>query len=517
MLEILKKLKTSFLAVLPVVTVVLVLHFTKASVFTGSELVVFLISSTFVIIGMCLFNIGAESSMQKMGQFIGSTVTKKRSIGFLILVFFLFGLFITIAEPDLAVLAQQATKDAGSQIVLMVFVGIGVGVFLVIGALRILFQRPLKIWLLAFYGLMFALCCLIDQGHYALIPLSLDSGGVTTGPITVPFILSLGLGIASSRAGNKQDEDSFGLVAFCSIGPILVVLILSMLLRNFSTTYDVGVLEKSFIGSNVVDPFITNLVGLNGSLFKVTISLLPILIFFLVYNFLYIKLPRRKLGGLMLGVLFVYVGLILFLTAVEAGFLPIGQKLGINVAKTNINVLVLVGAVLGLTAVLAEPAVHVLTNQIETISEGSVNRYAVFVAIAAGNALAIALAMLRVKFGFNLFYIIVPGYTLAFFISFLVPDIYSAISFDAGGVVSGPMNSTFILPFAIGACYAINGSEIASNAIMTDAFGTIGIVALMPLLMIQIIGLSGTIRIASERKIARRRTTATYDNQIIHF
>ena len=514
MSEALNKLKSSLLSVIPVVTVVFVLHFTKASVFTGKELTVFGISSALIVIGMCLFNIGAESSMQKMGEFIGSTVTKRRSIWFLILIFFLFGLFVTIAEPDLNVLAEQATSDISSKIFLMISVGIGVGIFLVIGAIRILFQKSLKLWLLAFYGLMFALCCLIDKVH---IPLSLDSGGVTTGPITVPFILAVGVGIASSRAGNKQNADSFGLVAFCSIGPILVVLILSLLLRDFSSTFNLESIDQSLLTGTIISPFLNTLLGLDGSLIRVTISILPVLVFFFLYDYLFLKLPKRKLVGLLIGALFVYFGLIIFITSVEAGFLPIGQKLGFNIANLNTNVLVIIGAVLGLTAVLAEPAVHVLTGQIEKITEGSVNKIAVFITIAVGNALAVALAMLRVKYGFDLMYIIVPGYVIAFFISFIVPDICSAIAFDAGGVVSGPMNSTFILPFAIGACYAINGSSKASSAIMTDAFGTIGIVALMPLLLIQMLGLFATIKIKSEQKIARHRTTAEFDNQIIHF
>lgn len=510
-MEALKKLKNSFFAVLPIVAVVLVLYFAKIVTFSTKEMIIFGISAFLVVVGMCLFNIGAESSMQQMGQLVGSSVTKRKSIAFLIVIFFLFGLFITVAEPDLEVLAQQAANTETEKLILIISVGVGVGIFLVIGALRILFQKSLKVWLLGFYGMMFALCCLVD---YARIPLSLDSGGVTTGPITVPFILSVGIGIAASRAGNKSDADSFGLVAFSSIGPILVVLILSLITRK-TTSFDVSSIE-AINDSNIIMTFVNGLIGTKGTLFKVALSVLPILIFFLIYEALFIKLSRRKLIGLVVGVLFVYVGLVLFLTAVEVGFLPIGQTLGKSLAEQNTEMFIAVGAALGLAAAFAEPAVHVLTEQVESISEGTINKLAVLLTIALGNALAIGLSMLRVKLGFNLLWIIVPGYIISFFLSFIVPDIYSAIAFDAGGVVSGPMNSTFILPFAIGACYALNGAD-ASTKIMTDAFGTIGVVALMPLLMIQILGLSGTIRIASERKIARRRTTAQNDNQIIHF
>ena len=514
----LKKLKDSFLSVLPVLAVVLLLHFTKVSPFENQELIIFGISVVLVVIGMWLFNIGAESSMHEMGELVGSTVTKRKSIFMLILIFFLFGIFITIAEPDLSVLAEQVPGLPSW--VLIASIGIGVGIFLVIASFRILFQKSLKLWLLAFYGLMFALCCLVD---YSYIPLSLDSGGVTTGPITVPFILAVGVGLASSRAGNKSDADSFGLVAFSSIGPILVVLILSMFLRNSKLLYDVSGFEGSGLPENsIIKPFLHAFTGKNGSLLKVAISLLPVLGFFIVYELIFIKLSPRKLFGLLLGVLFVYVGLVLFLAAVEAGFLPIGQKLGQSLAGKDSPVwMIAVGAALGLVAVFAEPAVHVLTNQVEQVSEGAVKKVAVLLCIAAGNAIAIAISMLRVYYGFDLFYIIVPGYFLAFFLSFLVPDIYSAIAFDSGGVVSGPMNSTFILPFAIGACYVLN-TAIGSDAdpasrIMTDAFGTIAVVALMPLIMLQALGLTASIKEYNARRIARNRIKEEFDDQIIHF
>lgn len=514
MLEALKKLKNSFFAVLPIAAVVFVLQIAKISVFSTKELVIFGISAVLVMIGMCLFNIGAESSMQEMGELVGSTVTKKQSIVFLVIVFFLFGLFITVAEPDLAVLAEQTGGGRASKLILTIGIGVGVGIFLVIGALRILFQKSLKVWLLGFYGMMFALCCLVD---YASIPLSLDSGGVTTGPITVPFILAVGIGIASSRAGNKSDADSFGLVAFSSIGPILVVLIMSLFMKNIVKSYDISSINCSFDDKNILALFLSNLTGFDGALFKVALSTLPILLFFIIYELIFIKLPWRKLYGLLIGILILYVGLVLFLAAVETGFLPIGQKLGMKLGEGKTQIFVLVGASLGLAAAFAEPAVHILTHQVETVSEGAVSKTAVLLTIAIGNAVAIGLSMLRVKLGFSLLWIIVPGYVLSFFLSFIVPDIYSAIAFDAGGVVSGPMNSTFILPFAIGACYAISGPEIAGSAIMTNAFGTIGVVALMPVLMIQILGLTGTLRIARERRVARKRTTAAFDNQIIHF
>lgn len=501
------KLKESLFSTLPVLVVVLVLFLFKVANFDNMQLIVFGISVVFIIVGMWLFNMGAESSMSKMGELIGSSITKKRSMIMLIVVFFLFGTLITMAEPDLRVLADQVPIDS---VVLTVSIGVGVGIFLVIGALRILLQKSLTLWILAFYGLMFALCCLVD---YSYIPVSLDSGGVTTGPITVPFILCVGMGIASSRAGKKTDADSFGLVAFSSIGPILVVLILSIFMRN-TAPY---VYEAPVIPTNVVSPFIESLIGLNGNLFRVALSLLPIVFLFIVYELIFIRISWRKLSGILLGVVLVYVGLVFFMTAVDAGFLPIGKQLGQDIAKSGkVGLLIIVGVILGIVAVFAEPAVHVLTNQIEQVSNGNIKKTAVLIAIAIGNGIAIGLAMLRTYLGFNLFYVIVPGYILAFLLTFLVQPIYTAIAFDSGGVVSGPMNSTFIQPFAVGAAFIFAEGK-SPTAIMENAFGTIAIVALMPLIMIQGLGLTASIREGLRIRSARKRIADAYDDQIIHF
>ena len=511
LIELLKKLKEAALSSLPVVAVVLVVYLTKfitdEGMLTIQELTLFLVSAVLVTIGMWLFNFGSERSMSKIGEYLGSSITKKQNMVLLIIVFFLVGVFVTVAEPDLAVLAEQVSINKW---VLIIGIGVGVGVFLVVGALRILFGKSLKIWLLAFYGLLFALACLVDPNF---IPLSLDSGGVTTGPITVPFILALGIGIAASKSGNKN-ADSFGLVAFSSLGPILVVMILSLAISN-----DAYVFEPAEIGDNwhaLLHQFAEGYFyheGGNGAFLNVLLAISPILVFFIVYNWLVLKLPTKKLVDILIGLLITYVGLVLFLGAVEAGFLPISQKLGIELAS-KAPYLILIGVVLGIAAVFAEPAVHVLTDQIENVSSGAVHKNAVFAALALGNGLAIGLSMTRVIVGFNLLYIIVPGYILAFALSFFVPDIYFAIAFDSGGVVSGPMNSTFILPYAIGACYSLHGN---TDFIMTDAFGTIAIVAMMPLLTIQSIGLFVTIKQSNQLKIARFRVKEEFDDQIIHF
>lgn len=512
--ELLKKLKESLLSSLPVFVVVFALYgvckISKFDFLNDIEFVLFAISTVLVTLGMWLFNAGSEKSMSKIGEYLGSALTKRKSLVLLIIVFFLVGVFVTIAEPDLTVLAEQVPINKW---VLIISIGVGVGIFIVVGALRILFAKSLKIWLLAFYGFLFALATLVDK---SFLPLSLDSGGVTTGPITVPFILALGIGIASSRGGNKN-ADSFGLVAFSSLGPILVVMIISLALKDTSYQFAPETVSSwPEIGKSFLHSFFPHS-GSMGAFVNVLIALSPIVVFFVVFNFIFLKLPKKKFGDILLGVLITYVGLVLFLGAVEAGFLPIGQKLGMEFGgDTNLHwLLIFIGAILGVAAVFAEPAVHVLTDQIENVSSGSVHKKAVLAALAIGNGVAIALSLTRVILGFDLMYIIVPGYVAAFALSFFVPDIYFAIAFDSGGVVSGPMNSTFILPYAIGACYSFNGNT--TDEIMTDAFGTIGLVAMMPLLSIQFIGLFATIKQANQLKIARLRIKEEFDDQIIHF
>lgn len=529
MLRSLKQLKDSFLSTLPVLLVVFVLFITGLVPFSTPEIVVFAISAVLVIVGMWLFNIGAESSMGKIGELVGSSVTKKQKMAIIVIVFFLFGLFITVAEPDLSVLASQVPIDS---VVLIVTIGVGVGFFMVIGALRILLQKSLKIWLLGFYGLMFALACLIDSTY---IPLSMDSGGVTTGPMTVPFLLACGIGIAASRSGGKRNSDSFGLVAFASIGPILIVMILSLVLtaRKQAPTY---IFERVLISgdsgdiSTYVGPFINSLLPKKtikgsleyGTLLQVLISIVPIVVCFLIYNFIFLKLTGRKLFSTLSGVFYVYAGLVLFMTAVNAGFMPIGQKLGYEISLKGPGsywLLILIGALLGVAAVFAEPAVQVLTNQIETVSDGNVKKSSVLIALAIGNGIAIVLSVLRIIYKVSLLYFVVPGYVLAFLLTFFVPDIYIAIAFDSGGVVSGPMNTTFILPYTIGTCASISGivSGQQSQDIFLYAFGTVALVALAPILSIQLIGLTATLKNKRYIKISRSRIRDEFDDQIIHF
>ena len=469
------KIKEALVSVLPVTLIVILLNFTPIVNFSSKEILVFSIASLLLILGIGLFNLGADLAMTPMGEYVGSGLTKSKKFLLLIIICFALGILITVAEPDLTVLANSV-KDVMSSTKLILFVGVGVGIFLVLGILKIMFKRQLASLLMFFYMLLFALCSiLIISGNGNLLALSFDSGGVTTGPITVPFIMALGVGIATTIGGKRANENSFGLIALCSIGPILAVLVLGIFV-NEELDYTI---PNYSIAENVLQEFFH--VFFNKTK-EVTIALGLVVAFFFIINFIFLKLPKKKNMQIIIGTIFTYVGLIIFLTSVEIGFMPIGFKMGNELSNFSPVVLAIAGFVIGMVVVLAEPAVHVLNKQVEEITDGGVTKKQMLLALSIGVGISICLSMIRIIFDFSVLYYLIPGYFISLGLSFFVPRLYTAIAFDSGGVASGPLTSTFILPFAIGTCVAMGGN------ILSDAFGIVAMVAMTPLITIQLLG-----------------------------
>ena len=493
------------MSVLPVALLVLVMNFTPLISLTTKEMIVFLVSSVALIVGMAFFNLGADIAMTPMGDHIGAGLTKSKKIHMLIAVCFVMGVFITIAEPDLTVLAAQV-KDKINPTLLTVTVGIGVGLFLVISVIRMIKGTPLSHILIFFYMCLFAFGALLVIGNEEFLPLAFDSGGVTTGPITVPFIMALGVGIAGTLGGKKAGENSFGLVALCSIGPMLAVMIL-------------GIFSKGDMNYQIPDYAIAENVGAVilktlGSVAKeVAIALGLIVAFFVALDLIFLKLPLKKLKIIGMGVIYTFIGLLIFLSAAQIGFMPIGYKIGCELAVGNKYVLIAVGFVLGAVVVLAEPAVHVLTKQVDEITSGGITKTSMLIALCLGVGISIGLSMLRIVCGFNVLYYLVPGYLISIGLSFFVPGIYTAIAFDSGGVASGPLTSSFILPLAIGACYTLSGA----SKVLTDAFGIVAMVAMTPLITIQLLGFKAVIQKKIRKSIAMKRILSYDDEYIINF
>lgn len=501
------KIKEAAMSVLPIVAVVLILYFTPVVSLSVHELIIFLCSTIFLIIGIALFTFGADIAMTPMGHSVGSGLAKKRKLGLLLIISFLLGLLITIAEPDLKVLADQV-KTVINPIVLTVGIAVGVGGFIIFAILRIIFKKNLSTLLMLFYMLLFALGILVlINGNGDLLPLSFDSGGVTTGPITVPFLMALGAGIANILSGKNAKEDSFGFVALCSVGPILVVLILSILAKD-SMHYAAPVYG---IEGDILPAILHESLKIIG---EVSLALGLIVVSFLIINFCFLHLSIKHLKKIFIGIIYTFAGLVLFLTSVNIGYMPVGFKLGVEIASNAKYVLIPVGFVIGMLVVLAEPAVHVLKKQVEEITGGYITKRSMAIGLSIGVGIAICLSMLRILFKINLMYVAIPGYFLSLGLSLFVPKIYTAIAFDSGGVASGPMASTFILPFAIGACYAITGN---SDSILSLGFGIVAMIAMTPLITIQLLGFKAIVENKVKESIAMKRILGEDDEQIIDF
>ena len=445
-----EKARESISAVIPIVLIVFILGFTVAALSPGI-LVEFLVGSVLVILGMIFFSMGAELSMTPMGEHVGGSMLRTKKLGFIIIIGFILGFIITISEPDLQVLAEQVSSVPNLVLILSVA--------------------------FSFYILVFVLAMFVPENFLAV---AFDSGGVTTGPMTVPFIMALGVGIASIRNDKHAGDDSFGLVALCSIGPILAVLILGLLYHTEGS----AALEVVSEVENSIELGKLFAVALPKYFKEIAVSLFPIIAFFGIFQIVSLKLNKTVLIKICIGLFYTYIGLVLFLTGANVGFIPAGNYLGMVLGNLPYNwILVPLGMVIGYFIVKAEPAVYVLMKQVEELTDGAISGKSIQIGLSVGVAVSVGISMLRVLTGISIFYFLVPGYAIALILSLFVPKIFTAIAFDSGGVASGPMTATFLLPLAQGACEAVGGN------IVTDAFGVVAMVAMTPLITLQVLGL----------------------------
>jgi len=479
--QLLEKIRESLSSVLPITAIVLLLSVTLVPLTPGA-LVLFLFGSLLLIVGVGVFTLGVDMSMTPMGGGIGAYMSRARHMSVPLLTAFALGMLVTIAEPDLTVLAQQVPAIPNQ--VLILTVAAGVGLFLVIALLRVMLKIPLSRLLVVFYLAAFALAILFTPNDF--IPVSFDSGGVTTGPITVPFIMALGVGAASVRSDKNSTSDSFGLVALCSIGPVLSVLVLGVCYAPDSASYTPAALPDIATTRDAAREFAAAIPHYAG---EVAAAMVPICAMFLLFQLLTRRFKRTQLLRIVSGLIYTYVGLVMFLTGVNVGFMPAGQLIGAAIAGGGAPFLLIpIGMLMGYFIVGAEPAVHVLVKQVEEASMGSISQGAMKQGLAIGVAVSIGIAMLRVLTGISILWFLIPGYAVSLALTFFVPQLFTGVAFDAGGVASGPMTATFLLPFAMGACEAAGGN------LMTDAFGLVALVAMTPLVTIQLLGLAGRVK-----------------------
>lgn len=470
-----EKILESLSAVLPITGIVLLLSIILVPVDLGT-MVMFIVGALMLVVGMGFFQLGAEMSMTPLGEGIGVQISKTKKIILIFLIGLSMGMIITVSEPDLQVLAHQVPSIPNH--ILILTVAVGVGIFLAIAIMRILFQINLSTILIVFYMLLIALSFLVSKDFLAV---AFDSGGVTTGPMTVPFIMAMGVGLASVRGDKNASSDSFGLVALSSIGPILAVLILGFFYNPTEASYSASSVANVVTTRDVVWEFLRSVPPYIKEVF---ISLLPVAAVFAFFQILTHRYPQRRIKRVLFGFVYTYIGLVLFLCGVNVGFAPVGSSIGNDIAAASWRwLLVPIGMLIGYYIVKAEPAIQVLNHQVEDVTNGSVSARSMNRCLSIGVSVSVGLAMLRVLTGVPIYWIIIPGYIAALLMSFMVPKMFVGIAFDSGGVASGPMTTTFLIPLSIGACDAIGGN------IMTDAFGVVALVALTPLIAVQIMGM----------------------------
>ena len=477
---------------LPITVIVLIASVVLTPIPSGTVLM-FLAGATLLVLGMGFFTLGADMAMIPMGEGIGIHLTKSSKLALIIGVSFVIGVVITAAEPDLQVLARQVPSIPDISLILTV--AVGVGIFLVIAVLRPLLKFRLSVLLIFFYVITFTVAYFAPD---TFIPLAFDSGGVTTGPITVPFILAMGSGVAAIRSDKDSQDDSFGLVALCSVGPILAVLILGIFYKPGSVEISPYVLQEAQTSRDIAKYFALEIPHFFMEVFY---ALGAIVLFFVIFQLISRRYHRHQLGRIGIGFFYTLVGLVLFLTGVNVGFIPVGEILGSQLASSPFKwILIPLGVLIGYFIVAAEPAVHILNKQVEEISAGAITVKMMSRGLSIGMAAALAITMTRILLHIPIMYILIPGYIFSLALTFFVPKIFTGIAFDSGGVCSGPMCTTFLLPFAMGTC---NG---AGGDLMIEAFGIVAMVAMTPLIVIQLMGLIYKLRTREADEMTRQQT-----------
>lgn len=516
-------LKSSTLSILPIVIIVLVLSIPQLNIIALHkwDYIMIGVGTLALIFGLSLFQIGASSGIIKVGEYMGSSLSKQSNLFIVILFGFALGTLITCAEPSILIFSKQVTiipdNTALNAVILIGSIAAGVGIFVVIGVMRVIFQRSLKLWYLLFYMITFLLIVLIalDPQKAQLLPIIFDSGGVTTGSATVPFILALGAGVAAVRGGKNSSNDSFGLVGIASIGPILTMCILILIKSNIPN-YELSTYSE-FVDSSALlcipNAMLPSSTGL-GTLVEVAIALSPIMVIFYIYQAIFIKLPKTKLLKLLIGFLYSYAGLVLFLSATTSVMSPMGDLVGKGIGNQENWLIILISFAIGLVTILCEPAVHVLTAQMESISSGEIRKSTVLLTLSLGVGCAIGLSAIRAIYNFSVMYYLIPCYGISLVLMFACPSIFTAMAFDSGGTASGPMSTSFVLPMIIGIVSIVGGEN--PNYYETG-FGVVALIAITPIIAIQILGVIQNLKRQSIVKLMRKGTMDVEDAQIIHF
>ena len=536
MKEIFARFKEASLSILPIVLVVLALNFVipgfsveSSGEKFGPVMTSLLISSVPMILGTAFFAIGAEKSVAKIGEVVGTTLTKRKSLTLLLVIGALMGFLATLAEPDLSVLASRINPD--KDWFLIVIAAIGVGVFMVVSILRVVYDKPLKYWLTIGYGLVFTLGLFSDQDFFTIL---FDSGGVTTGVITVPFILALGMGVARVLGGENAEDDSFGYSGLCSLGTVLAVMIFSVLMKRmgrivgmqdlmvakFSDTGDTSMLDTMMVPLTTyqgIGPlYLSNFLH---SVRDVAFSMTPIIIFFIIFN-LFAKIKGKALASIAIGFAYTFVGMVFFFLGAESGFIPMVTRMGewfASQGESRLWLFALAVVLMGFISMLAEPSVRVLAVNVSEVSRGVITQPVIYIALGVATSSALLFNVFRVMYNIDYIYFVVPLFVIALVLAFFSPDIYVGIAIDAAGVATGTMASCVFLPLFIGFSVSrYSGDADYGRLIMRNGFGVVGLMSVMPIIALEVVGIMATLKTKLSYQRALEQAIEPDDDQVIH-
>lgn len=485
-----EKFKESALSIVPFFLIIILLYFVFLP-FNFWGFFAIIVATLLMMVGMALFNVGVDMSTMKMGGYVGSHLSKSRKLTFMCILSFLLGFIVTIAEPDLMVLAEQV-PGISSKWIILITVSLGTGIFLLLSTLRTIFRWSISTMLMISYALALVLCVF---SPVSFLSLAYDTMGVTTGAVSVPFIMSFGLGICAVRGGKSNQEDGFGLIALASIGPVIAILIVSMFIGGGASS-DSSVAQMVATGSDLIASLSS---GLLSYIKEVFIVIIPVFAFFLIYNFRYLKLPKNNLIRIFIGLMYTYIGLVIFLTGVSVGYLSTAQILGGTIANGNTKwLLIPISLIIGFCMVFAEPAVHVLNKQVEDITGGIISKKSMLIGLSIGVAIAMFVVVARALFVIDFMWVCAPLSIIMIVLSIFTPDLFEGIAFDSGGVAAGSLSASFVLPFVVGVCNSLGLDS------MLFAFGSIAIVAMIPTIVIQIMGIKYKV-ITDKKKKANKK------------
>ncbi len=479
-MRFLKKVMGTFLALLPIMVIVLFVHFFLYP-FETDVLVKFLIAILIASIGEAFLLSGIDSTIMPMGELMVQSINKASR--FIIFLFFAiaFGTFATIAEPDVSVFCGQAINSGVniSNTIFIFLIGGGVGIAIAIGVIRIIKNIDVKYIYLIIFAIIFLLSTQVKSEYIAL---AFDAGGATTGIITAPFLLAVASGV-SNKVSKNDSKEVFGMVGIASLGPIISTLLVFIFIDKTSGS-------SVAINSEALSIYL-------AVLKQTTYAIVPLTLIFFVYELFLIKLPVAKKLSILSGLLVTFVGLYMFLFSIEFGISAMGAEIGKFIQTLSLPMVVLFCVVIGFVITFSEPSVVVLSKQVQTATKGNISNVVVLISIAVSMAIAILVSVLKIVYNLNFFYIILVGYLIALVLMFFVPSLFTGLAFDSGGVASGPMTSAFLLPIMI---------EFASmNSSALSGFGIIGIVSVSPIIVLQLLGFVYRVGLDKQAFIDKRR------------